>query len=148
MRLFKTALYLAVGLVLVMRAPSLRAATPQPASDEVPKILISGMEAYKNEGPEAAIKAWIKGSPIDGSRDALSQANVLRQVQDFYGAYKSYELIKSRDLTPTTRILYFTLDYEKGPLFAKFLIYRTEQGWIVVNFAFNTKEEVIIPSVL
>jgi hypothetical protein len=106
------------------------------------------MEAYKNEGPEAAIKAWIKGSPIDGSRDALSQANVLRQVQDFYGAYKSYELIKSRDLTPTTRILYFTLDYEKGPLFAKFLIYRTEQGWIVVNFAFNTKEEVIIPSVL
>jgi hypothetical protein len=148
MRFFKTALYLAVGLFLVMPAPSLRAATSQPASDEVPKILISGMEAYKNEGPEAAIKAWIKGSPIDGSRDALSQANVLRQVQDFYGAYKSYELIKSRDLTPTTRILYFTLDYEKGPLFAKFLIYRTEQGWIVVNFAFNTKEEVIIPSVL
>jgi hypothetical protein len=118
---------------------------PQPSPDELPKILLSGSEAYKAEGPEAAIKTWLKGSSMEGSRDALSQANILRQVQDFYGAYKSFELISSRNLTPTTRVIYLALDYEKGPLFAKFMFYRSEQGWIVVNFAFNTKEELIIP---
>ena len=144
---FDKAIYtLAIGLFLLTCGQSVRAASSQPGTDEIPKILLSGMEAYKAEGPEAAIKAWIKGSSIEGSKDALSQANVLRQIQDFYGAFKSFDLISSRNLTPATRVVYLALDYEKGPLFAKFVIYRSDQSWIVVNFAFNTKEELIIPN--
>lgn len=114
-------------------------------SGEVPKIILSGFDAYKAEGPDAALKAWVKGGPVDGSKDALSQANVLRQVQDYYGTYKAFDLIRVRTLTPTTRILYFVIDFEKGPLFAKFIAYRTDQGWIITYFTFNTKDEIIIP---
>ena len=142
--LFAVTLALALGAL----GQHVRASTPQPVSDEVPKILLSGLEAYKAEGPEAAIKTWIKGSSIEGSKDAISQANILRQIQDYYGAYKTFELVSSRNLTPTTRVIYLALDYEKGPLFAKFVVYRAEVGWIVVSFTFNTKEELIFPNSL
>jgi len=116
------------------------------AADEIPAIILSGAAAYKDKGPDEAIKVWIKGSPIDGSKEALSQANSLRQVQDFYGPYQSIELASSRDITPKTRVLYVVFNFEKGPLFAKFVMYQSEQGWILTNFNFNTKEDAILPS--
>lgn len=134
----------AVGLLLLTFGKCVGAGAQEPV--EVPKIILSGLEAYKAEGPEAAIKAWLKGSPLEGSKDALTQANNLHQIQDYYGAYKAFDPIRSRSLSPTTRIIYLTMDYEKGPLFAKFVAYRTEQGWILTSFTFNTKDELIIPA--
>jgi hypothetical protein len=136
---------LTLAFVVLMFGWNLPAAAPAPG-DEVPKIILSGLKAYKAEGPEAALKAWLKGSPLEGSREALSQANVLRQIQDIYGAYKGFDLIRSRDISPTTRIFYMTINYEKSPVFAKFVVYRTQQGWIITTFIFNTKEELILPA--
>ena len=133
------------GLLFLTFVPCIRAGTPATGSDEVPKVIVSGLDAYKAEGPDAAVKAWIKGSPVEGSKEALSQANNLRQVQDFYGAYKTFHLIQSRNLGPTSRMIYLVFDYEKGPLFARFLVFRAEQGWIVTSFAFNTHPEAILP---
>ena len=116
------------------------------ASESLPPIIVSGLEAYKNKGPEEAVRTWTKGSAIDGSKDALSQANVLRQVQDYYGAYQAFEVVSTKDLSPKTRVIYLVLDFEKGPLFAKFVVYRSDQSWILAYFNFNTKEELVFPS--
>jgi hypothetical protein len=136
---------LLAAFLLLALGQNVFAGDPQRSADDVPKILLSGFEAYKVQGPDAALKAWIKGSAIDGSREALSQANNLRQIQDFYGPYKGFHVIQTRNLTPSTRVVYLTVDFDKGPLFAKFTLYQAESGWIVVNFIFNTKEEVILP---
>jgi hypothetical protein len=144
----KRLLLLAVGALLLSIVQCLPAIAQSHSTDDIPKIVLSGLEAYKAEGAEAAITAWIKGSPIDGSKDALSQANILRQIQDFYGPYKAFDLIRSRILTPNVRVIYLTLNYEKGPLFAKFVVYQNAQGWILTNFLFNTKEELILPQTL
>jgi hypothetical protein len=145
MRMQKPLIFLSV-VALVLLAGHRRMATAQShANDEVPKIILSGLDAYKAEGAEAAITAWIKGGPMEGSRDALSQANILKQVQDFYGPYKSFDLIRSRNLTTNVRVIYVVMNYEKGPLFSKFTVYQSAKGWILANFTFNTKEEVILP---
>jgi hypothetical protein len=136
---------LAAGLLLLTVGQYLPAVAQTHAPDDLPKIILSGIEAYKAEGPDAAIKAWIKGSPVDGSKEALAQANILRQVQDFYGAYRTFEVIRTRNLSPNVRIVYVALEFEKGPLFAKFAVYQTAQGWILTSFNFNTKDELIIP---
>jgi hypothetical protein len=70
-------------------------------NEALPPVIVSGLDAYKAEGPEDAVRAWIKGSPIDGSKDALSQANVLRQIHDCYGAYQGFEVFSRRELSPT-----------------------------------------------
>jgi hypothetical protein len=112
----------------------------------LPPIVVLGLEAYKSSGPEEAVRAWTKGSAIDGSKDAISQANLLRQIQEFYGAYRAFEIVSTTDLSPKTRVVYLVLDFEKGPLFAKFVVYRSGQGWVLAYFNFNTKEELVFPS--
>jgi hypothetical protein len=111
----------------------------------VPPIIATGMRAYKGGGPDAAIQAWIKGGPLDGNRSALSQANTLHQVQDFYGAYQSFDVLAVRSLDPRTHIFYLILNLERGPLFAKFVVYRSGDDWIVTSFNFNTSDEAILP---
>ncbi|MBZ5648073.1 MAG: hypothetical protein LAN37_12705 [Acidobacteriia bacterium] len=135
-----------IGLLLVTFVPLLRAASPETGADELPKIILSGIAAYKAEGPEAAVKAWIKGSPIEGSKEVLSQANVLRQIQDFYGPFKGFQLIRSKNLSSNTRVIYLNINFEKGPVFAKFLVYRAEQDWILTSFLLNTNPDLILPS--
>lgn len=135
---------------LVLGQFSLCAQTADPNQKQIgeslPPIILSGLQAYKDKGPDDAVKAWIKDSPLDGNKDALTQANNLRQVQDYYGSYRGYEVIGSKELTTKTRIIYMVLDYDKGPLFARFVVYRSEQGWILTNFNFNTKEEAVLPT--
>jgi len=132
--------------LLFIVALCLRAESPQGDADKLPKVIVSGMNAYKADGPNAAVRAWIKGSPIEGSKEVLSQANNLRQIQDFYGAYKGFHLIQSKDLSSNTRVIYLTIDFELGPVFAKFLMYRAEQDWILTSFLLNTNPDVILPS--
>lgn len=112
---------------------------------DLPQFVISGLNSYKAKGPEEAVKSWIANSPIDGSTAALTQANNLRQIQDFYGTYESYELVTSRAISPSTQVIYLVLRYEKGPLFARFVTYKSAKGWILTSFDFNTKQEAVFP---
>ncbi len=116
-----------------------------PPVEPLPPFVITGMNAYKSVGPEAAIKAWVEDSALAGSKDALDQAAYLRQTQDFYGKFQGYELITTRIITPRTRVYYLLLEYEKGPLFAKFVAYRVPQRWLLTSFDFNIREEMILP---
>ena len=82
--------FLCVAAVLAgppnTNAQSSKAGSP---GEKLAPIVLSGLEAYKNKGLEEAVKAWIKGSGIDGSKEALAQANNLRQIEDYYGKYRS-----------------------------------------------------------
>jgi hypothetical protein len=118
--------------------------------DEIPPIIKSGLTAYKASGPEAAIIAWIKGSPFDGSKDAMSQANLFKQVETFYGKYLDYTPIAVINLTPTTKIIYLSMNFTSGPVFCKFLVYKIQvQGkdsWILSGkFNFHTEPEQVLP---
>jgi hypothetical protein len=146
MRIHKCDYAVAIGLLLFMFSPCVAAAGQTTVSDDVPQIILSGLDAYKTDGPEAAVTAWIKGSAIEGSKDALSQASTLRQVQLFYGTYKSFEFVHTRNISASTKVVYLIIDFEKGPMFAKFTVYKTAQGWILTSFNFNTKEELIFPA--
>jgi hypothetical protein len=110
-----------------------------------PPIVIAGFDAYKSKGPEDAVRTWIKGAGIDGSKEALSQSNNLRQIEDYYGKYQNFEVVKVQTISPKTQAVYVVMDYEKGPVFAKFMVYRTDQGWVLAYFTFNTKEELVFP---
>lgn len=113
--------------------------------EDLPPVIVSGLQGYKDKGPDEAVRLWIKDSPIDGSKEALNQANNLRQVQNFYGAYQFFEVISAYEIGHRTRIFYLTLDFENGPLFAKFVVYQSNHRWILTSFNFNTKEEMILP---
>ena len=105
----------------------------------LPHIVASGLKAYKDAGPDEAVSTWTRGSTIDGS----SQANLLHQIQELYGAYRTFDVIGSRQFGSRTQIIYLTLDFDKGPVFAKFVVYKSEQGSILASFNFSTKDDIL-----
>lgn len=116
------------------------------ASAELPDAIIKGMTAYGESGAEAAIQSWLTGGPMEGDQDALGQASILLQIEGFYGKYIGFDSIKEVEITPSSRIQYIQINYEKGPLFTYFLTYKKGTEWIVINFKFHTEPDSIFPS--
>ncbi len=116
------------------------------ADSKLPSIVLAGLSEYKLKGPEAAVKAWVRGSAFETSLEALSQANTFKQVETMYGAYLGYQVIKIKEISKTSQMAYVSFDYEKGPLYASFLSYRNGDKWILASFSFNMKPEAILPT--
>jgi hypothetical protein len=99
------------------------------------------------EGPKAAIEAWTKGSAIEGSKEALSQANQFRQIQDFYGNYIGYNIVKTKEHSSSSSVYFVEIKYKKGNLFSTFYTYKKADGKVVLTtFNINTHAEKIWPS--
>ncbi len=111
----------------------------------VPDTIQRGMGDYGFQGAEAAVKAWTKGSTQEGSPEALIQVNNLKQVESQYGKFLGHHVIQVHELTPWTLIVYLSINYERGPLFARFIAYRLKDSWILPEFSFHTKPEAIFP---
>ncbi|MCL2659972.1 MAG: hypothetical protein FWD64_05585 [Acidobacteriaceae bacterium] len=114
------------------------------APDALPPVINDGLELYKTHAPDAMITTWIKGGPLEGNRDAYAQIGFLRQVQDLYGVYQGYEVVVSQTLSQRTEVFYLVMHYEKGPLFAKFVVYKARAGWVVTSFNLS-KDDTILP---
>ena len=112
----------------------------------LPPVILSGLDGYKSKGgAEEAIRLWIRDSPLEGSKEATAQVDTLHQAESTYGAYQWYEIVRTREISPRTLIVYLVLDYERGPLFARFVVYRSNHRWIMTYFDFNAREESIFP---
>lgn len=111
-------------------------------AEDVPEIINRGFKIYNGSGPKAAIAFWLKGSSFDG----LSQANMLSQVEDYFGSYQGYNLFKSIALGPKSRLYLITINFQKGALFAKFLTYEPEGKTVIVQMLhFNTEVDKVWP---
>lgn len=138
----KVTLLLAACLLLPV---SFAAAQDAPAPS-LPSIVAAGLDAYHSGGPDEAMRAWLRGSPIEGSNDAVTQAHALHAAQELYGNYRGFEPIGIKSFSSGTRTVYLVLDFDKGPLFARFLLYRSGAGWIVTSLAFNPDPNQVLPT--
>lgn len=120
-----------------------------PAEMTARAFVENGMKAYKQGTAADAIRAWIKGSALEGNPQALTQANSLRQIEDFYGKPIGMDVVKEYEAGPRVRVLYLTFNYEKGAAFAKFQLYQAPNGeWVATQFLFHTDATQIFPQCL
>ena len=137
--LFSMLLFLVISPVLQVAA----------AEETLPAVILDGLTAYKKSGPEAAIKAWIKGGPMEKKeKQSLQYGASFKEIEEYYGSYQTHQLIGTKEITPSSQFIILSMDFERGPVFARFLAYKGEKGWLLVSFDFNTKPEVILPSLL
>ena len=120
---------------------------PKDELNKVPDIVLAGLTAYQSQGAQVAIRIWTKGGPIEGNEDTLKSVEVFNQVQAVYGKYVGYELVKTQSINSTSKMVYLQMNYEKGPLFGKFLCYWTGNAWILTGrFVFNTDPKQVLDS--
>jgi hypothetical protein len=112
----------------------------------VPKVLVAGFDAYRAAGPDEALRVWLRNSPLEGTPDVGTQEKILHAAQGEFGQWRAFDVISVHQLSPSTRIIYMTLDFDKGPLFAKFVLYRTEPGWIVTGLLFSPNDADVLPA--
>jgi len=108
-----------------------------------------GLAAYLKGGATDAIKTWIRGSALEGNTQATTQANSLRQIEDFYGKPQGITVLKEATIAPRVKTIYFTINYEKGVAFSRFNEYQKTDGtWIVTSFLFHTEASQVFPTSL
>ncbi|NBW78584.1 MAG: hypothetical protein EBR27_06175 [Betaproteobacteria bacterium] len=116
----------------------------QPATARA--LVEAGAAAYVKDGASAAVQVWVEGSALQGNTQALSQANSLRQVEDFFGKPTSYEVVAENPIGSRSRLILFVINYQKGALYARFQAYQIDGGkWVTTEFKFQTEAANIFP---
>jgi len=119
---------------------------PSQTVDAIPPFVLGGLEEYRNKNLEDAVKTWLKGSASEGM-GINHRAEELRRFVENNGAFQSWELMSTRNYSARFRIVYLVLHFEKRPVFASFQVYRSDQGWILLNnYAFNEDPDKILPA--
>jgi hypothetical protein len=120
------------------------------AQSPTPRAIVeAGVSAYMKEDASAAIKAWMKGGYLDGNPEILSQANIFKQIEDFFGKPEGFDIISEQPISPRAKIIYFIINMQKGPLFCRFQVYEKRPGgWITNRVDFNTEASKILPGAM
>jgi hypothetical protein len=134
------ALGLLTGLLLPLAAA---AAEPEAA---MPDVLRAGFTLYPKGGADLALDAWRKGGLADDNRNKLAaQINYFKQTERTVGNYRSYELIDGKRVSTSSKVLYLAVNFERGAIYGRFVLYRTDRDWVVQSMDFNTRPEAIMP---
>lgn len=130
-------------LAVILSLPGAIPANAQNPNTTLPPIITAGLDSYRNVGLDQAFRAWLRNSPLHWDP---AMAKPLREAQEQYGTFESWDVIDIRALSPSTQIVYLVMNYQQGPVFAKFVVYQTEQlGWIVTNLKFSIDEDAVLP---
>ncbi len=114
-------------------------------SAALPEFISSGLNAYERGGVVAMMRFWLRDSPIEGSDQVLSQQNIIKEAEEFYGEYDTSQIIHIRELTTKTLIIYLAINYKRGPLFGRLVVFKTthehlrhvKSDWVLTEIEFN-----------
>ena len=135
----KTKILLVLITLVFVSAPSY--------ADNVPKIVIDGMNAYKTAGYNEAFTTWLRGSPMESDKTTtMNLKGGFTQVESIYGKMISYEIIKTIKISSSSNRVYAEINYEKGPVFMFLDCYKSPNGWIIPLMRFNTEADKILPN--
>jgi hypothetical protein len=132
-------------LVGALLAPTVEAGV---RAEDTPERLIKALSIYKKEGIQGFINALVRGSPMEGNQVIRKQVLILEKLERYYGAYLSYDIVHINTLSDSTRLIYFMLNYEKGPVFGRLTAFRNGDRETITSFQFHTKAEEIFPEPL
>ncbi len=116
---------------------------------EARALIDQGIEAYKAEGARAGLQAWLRGGPLETSKQALTYAASFSQIEAFFGDLVGYSIPRTKKISDTTVLACAVINYRNGPVFARYTLYRREDGsWIISSFGLNTDVDQAWPASL
>jgi hypothetical protein len=112
----------------------------------MPAAIQAGFDSWsKGGGFDGAMYIWQKGGIMEGDRRAAELAGQLRNFNQAAGNFKSHEILRTDRIGKSSQVLYLSLNFERGAVYARFLLYRTDKNWVVQDMDFNTRPETIMP---
>ena len=135
---------LAFGLGFCCLTFCVRAVAAEPDSS-IPSVIRAGFDFFQKQRPEQGVDAWKEGGLVGEEFKSTPHATYFRQAERTLGKYVSYEWVATKIVGKSSKILYLAINYERGAVYARFLVYRTERDWVVQSMNFNTRPEALMP---
>ena len=82
---------------------------------------------------------------MEGDRKVLAEANYFKRLDAAIGGFKGFDLVQTQSISTSSELVYLALYFQRAVVYGRFLLYRTEQDWVVQNMDFNAKPELLIP---
>jgi hypothetical protein len=126
------AIVLSTCLCLALAAPvssaSQSALAVSPQLNRIPPNILEGLDALRSGQLDEAERDWFKASLVQHGGIVDNLRNFREQEGDYHG----FDLIALTDISPRIRVVYVSLNYERGPHFLKFVSYRNSNGWVLL----------------
>ena len=87
---------------------------------------------------------WIFASSLKLERDFFVSPPAFI-FEPTLGNYRSHELIHSKAISRASQIVYLSINFERGVVYGRFLVYRADKDWVVQNMDFSERPETIMP---
>jgi hypothetical protein len=114
--------------------------------DEAEAQFQDAVKVYKKEGSTAFMKRVLKGGPLESDTRALSQAQALGQIEQFFGLLDSASILSKKLLGTKSCYIIGVLEYENGPAFSVANYYKGTKGVAATSMFFKTEPETILPT--
>lgn len=115
-------------------------------SRSLPAVIEAGFETWdKGGGIDSILATWQRGGLMEGSSKALGQARYFRNMSQALGSYKSHEWVESKAVSRASEVIYLAINFERGVVYGRFLIYRGGKDSVVQNMDFSERPEAIMP---
>ena len=111
----------------------------------VPPIVKRGFTLYQSGGVQPAFDAWRHGGILEDDDKSKVAEREFRTMVRPMGNYRSFEVIEIKEITRSSRMVYVSIEFDRGAIYGGFLVYKTDQDWVVQNMEFNIKPELILP---
>jgi hypothetical protein len=140
--LVRSALFFGLGSCLFSCSGPAGGADPNPS---LPPIIQSGFTMLTKGGVDLALDVWRKGGLMEAENKPAVQSAYFKRLDRALGNYRSWEPVELKKISPSSMILYLSMNFDRGAVYARFVLYRTAKDWVVQNMDFSTKPEAIMP---
>ena len=118
--------------------------TAADANSPLPAVIQAGFDSWvKGGGVDGAVYVWQKGGVLEGR--AAEMSNRLRRASQTLGNYLDSEQLKRDPIGRSSEVIYLSINFQRGAVYARFLMYHTDKGWVVQDMDFSTRPEAIMP---
>ena len=118
----------------------------QDAGAPAPSVIDRGFQMWaKQQNASYAVDTWKKDGLLDGDNKPNQLANYFSRLDRSIGNYKSYDTISVKKINQSSQIIYLAINFERASVYARFLLYHSEKGWVVQNMDFSTRPEALMP---
>jgi hypothetical protein len=136
---------LAVGIACYFMLPLFQT-TAADAPPQVPDIVQKGFASWAEKNAASwAMDVWKVGGLMESDSKPGMLSRYFGRLDQSIGNYKSYEAIDAKQIGRNSQILYLAVHFERAAIYGRFLLYRTDKGWVVQNMDFSAAPEAIMP---
>jgi hypothetical protein len=111
----------------------------------MPDVIKKGLTLYEKGGVIVAFDSWQRGGMLENDSAGAAKLRAFKEMTTAIGIYKSSDVVRIRQISNRSRLVYFAMNFNRGIIYAKFLIYQTESDPIVQNMVFGSHPETIMP---